>query len=36
MIQVSIVVSIFLKTCVRDHGDSLSRFLGKKDLISMC
>ena len=29
-----IVVSIFLKTCVEDHGDSSSR-LQKKDLISM-
>ena len=30
------VVSIFLKTCVKDHGDSSSRLLArKKDWISM-
>ena len=30
-----IVVSIFLKRCVKDHEDTFSRFARKKDLISM-
>ena len=29
------VVSIFFKTCVKDHGDSSSRLRRKKGLISM-
>ena len=28
-----IVVSIFLKTCVKDHGDSSSRLLEKRVLL---
>ena len=30
-----IVVSVFLKMCVKDHGDSSGQLLQKKDLISM-
>ena len=30
-----IVVSIFLKTCVKDHGDTLQPITRKKDLISI-
>ena len=31
-----IVVSIFLKACVKDHGRQLQPIARKKDLISMC